>query len=95
MSGNLLVRFDEGRVGRTQVSPSLLLYRDMIFPGPQWPRHLRRAAAAAGLRGPTKFLAIGQSRIRLGVGGDLITKIDGRPVESPDALTRVVAQREG
>jgi hypothetical protein len=27
MSGNLLVRFDEGRVGRTFVSPSLLLYR--------------------------------------------------------------------
>ena len=26
MSGNLLVRFDEGRVGRTRVSPSLLLY---------------------------------------------------------------------
>ena len=26
MSGNLLVRFDEGRVGRTHVSPSLLLY---------------------------------------------------------------------
>ena len=27
MSGNLLVRFDEGRVGRTAVSPSPLLYR--------------------------------------------------------------------
>jgi hypothetical protein len=27
MSGNPLVRFDEGRVGRTFVSPSLLLYR--------------------------------------------------------------------
>jgi len=27
MSENLLVRFDEGRVGRTFVSPSLLLYR--------------------------------------------------------------------
>jgi hypothetical protein len=26
MPGNLLVRFDEGRVGRTPVSPSLLLY---------------------------------------------------------------------
>jgi hypothetical protein len=31
MSGNLLVRFDEGRVGRTQVSPSLLLYREIVF----------------------------------------------------------------
>jgi len=28
MSGNPLVRFDEGRVGRTLVSPSLLLYRE-------------------------------------------------------------------
>jgi len=27
MPGNPLVRFDEGRVGRTYVSPSLLLYR--------------------------------------------------------------------
>jgi len=26
MSGNLLVRFDEGRVGRASLSPSLLLY---------------------------------------------------------------------
>jgi hypothetical protein len=31
MSGNLLVRFDEGRVGRTSVSPSLLLYRSLWF----------------------------------------------------------------
>src|ERR1035437_10224441 len=30
MPGNPLVRFDEGRVGRTQVSPSLLLYRPII-----------------------------------------------------------------
>ena len=29
MSGNPLVRFDEGRVGRTEVSPSLLLYRSL------------------------------------------------------------------
>jgi hypothetical protein len=27
MSGNLLVRFDEGRVGRASLSPSLLLYQ--------------------------------------------------------------------
>jgi hypothetical protein len=33
MSGNLLVRFDEGRVGRTPVSPSLLLYRETPPPG--------------------------------------------------------------
>jgi hypothetical protein len=37
MPGNPLVRFDEGRVGRTQVSPSLLLYRlkPMCRPNPQ------------------------------------------------------------
>jgi len=29
MPGNPLVRFDEGRVGRTSVSPSLLLYRPL------------------------------------------------------------------
>src|SRR5260370_26750344 len=33
MSGNLLVRFDEGRVGRiAKMSPSLLLYLEMILP---------------------------------------------------------------
>jgi hypothetical protein len=32
MPGNPLVRFDEGRVGRTPVSPSLLLYRETIEP---------------------------------------------------------------
>jgi hypothetical protein len=31
MPGNPLVRFDEGRVGRTQVSPSLLLYRPNVL----------------------------------------------------------------
>jgi hypothetical protein len=32
MSGNPLVRFDEGRVGRTRkVSPSLLLYWPNVF----------------------------------------------------------------
>jgi GxxExxY protein len=31
MPGNPLVRFDEGRVGRTSVSPSLLLYREIVF----------------------------------------------------------------
>ena len=34
MSGNLLVRFDEGRVGRTKVSPSLLLYREILVLNP-------------------------------------------------------------
>jgi hypothetical protein len=40
MSGNLLVRFDEGRVGRISMSPSLLLYRETEwFPdGPSAPR---------------------------------------------------------
>jgi hypothetical protein len=32
MPGNPLVRFDEGRVGRTPVSPSLLLYREIVLP---------------------------------------------------------------
>jgi hypothetical protein len=33
MPGNPLVRFDEGRVGRTTVSPSLLLYEYQAKPG--------------------------------------------------------------
>src|SRR5208283_1136452 len=45
MPGNPLVRFDEGRVGRTRkVSPSLLLY----WPLPRWPFRRSRALAVPG-----------------------------------------------
>jgi len=52
-------------------------------------------AAAAGLKGPTRAVAIGIfGQYRLGIGGDLITAIDGKVVESRDALTRSVEQKK-
>lgn len=52
-------------------------------------------AADAGLRGPTRAVAIGIfGQYRLGIGGDLITAIDGKQVETRDALTRAVEQKK-
>jgi S1-C subfamily serine protease len=45
-------------------------------------------AAEAGLRGPTRAVIAGM--YRLGVGGDLITEIDGKPVENQDAVRRAL-----
>ena len=49
------------------------------------------AAEAAGLRGYRDVVAIGNQR--LGVGGDLITAIDGKAVTEPDAVTRTLARK--
>jgi S1-C subfamily serine protease len=49
------------------------------------------AAATAGLRGYRDVVAIGNQR--LGIGGDFITAIDGKPVSEPDAITRVIARK--
>jgi S1-C subfamily serine protease len=49
------------------------------------------AAAAAGLRGYRDVVAIGNQR--LGIGGDFITAIDGKPVTEPDAVTRILARK--
>jgi S1-C subfamily serine protease len=52
-------------------------------------------AASAGLKGPTRAVAIGIfGQYRLGIGGDLITAIDGKTVETRDALTRAVEQKK-
>ena len=51
MSGNPLVRFDEGRVGRTLVSPSLLLYRDRFF---RPSKHIFVSQKRQGRKGKTK-----------------------------------------
>jgi S1-C subfamily serine protease len=52
-------------------------------------------AAIAGLRGPDRAVRVGIfGQVRLGVGGDLITAIDGKPVESRDALTRSLEQKK-
>jgi S1-C subfamily serine protease len=49
------------------------------------------AAAKAGLRGPRQFVAIGN--VEIGVGGDLIMAIDGRPVTRNDAITRSMTRK--
>ena len=49
--------------------------------------------AAAALRGPTRSVIVGFNR--LGIGGDLIVAIDGKPVDSQDALTRAMIQKRG
>jgi S1-C subfamily serine protease len=48
-------------------------------------------AAAAGLRGPSRMVRAGM--YRLGVGGDLIIAIDGKPVTAQDALRRAMNQK--
>jgi S1-C subfamily serine protease len=48
-------------------------------------------AYAAGLRGPSRTVIVGM--YRLGIGGDLITAIDGKPVDSQDALRRALGQK--
>ena len=48
-------------------------------------------AATAGLRGATEAVLVGN--MRLGVGGDLITGIDGKPVTEGDAVARAIARK--
>jgi S1-C subfamily serine protease len=49
------------------------------------------AAEEAGLRGYSDVVRVGNAR--LGVGGDFITAIDGKPVTESDSLARVVARK--
>lgn len=49
------------------------------------------AAESAGLLGPTNVVIIGNYQIP--VGGDLITAIDGKPVEEQDAVTRALSRK--
>ncbi len=49
------------------------------------------AAATAGLRGANNVVVVGNQQ--LGVGGDLITAIDGKAVTEPDAVTRTLAAK--
>ncbi len=49
------------------------------------------AAEAAGIRGPRSVVVIGNNEV--GIGGDLITAIDGRPVESGDAIRRALERK--
>jgi Trypsin-like serine proteases, typically periplasmic, contain C-terminal PDZ domain len=48
-------------------------------------------AEAAGLRGPRRLAIVGNYEI--GIGGDLIMAIDGRPVDRPDAISRALSRK--
>ncbi len=48
-------------------------------------------AEAAGIRGYRDVVQVGN--MRLGIGGDLITEIDGKPVKEPDAVTRAISRK--
>jgi len=48
-------------------------------------------AEAAGLRGPNRSVIVGM--YRLGIGGDLITAIDGKAVDGQDALRRAINRK--
>jgi len=49
------------------------------------------AAEQAGLKGYRDVVLVGNER--LGIGGDFITEIDGKPVTEADALTRAIARK--
>jgi S1-C subfamily serine protease len=49
------------------------------------------SAARAGLRGADRVVRVGNYRIP--VGGDFVTAIDGRKVDSSDVLRRVMAKK--
>jgi S1-C subfamily serine protease len=51
----------------------------------------RSAAADAGLKGANDQVRVGNQR--LGVGGDLIVAIDGKPIKEPDAVSRALSQK--
>lgn len=46
---------------------------------------------AAGIRGARQVVAIGN--VELGIGGDLIIAVDGKPVDREDALVRAISQK--
>jgi S1-C subfamily serine protease len=51
------------------------------------------AADAAGLRGPTERVRVGQ--YPLGIGGDFITAVDGIPVTGNETLQRAMSKKRG
>jgi len=56
-------------------------------------QHVERGSAAeeAGLRGPRQRVIVGN--YPLGVGGDLITAVEGQPVEGNDSLQKVLTRK--
>jgi S1-C subfamily serine protease len=52
---------------------------------------LGSAAASAGIREPNQVVVIGMQEV--GIGGDLIMEIDGRPMDASDALRRALDKK--
>jgi S1-C subfamily serine protease len=52
------------------------------------------AADDAGLRGPTRTVVV-NGRYQLGIGGDFITAVDGKPVTGNETLQRAMAAKRG
>lgn len=50
------------------------------------------AAADAGLRGARRWVIIGMTEV--GIGGDLILSIDGRRIDDPNTISRVVSRKQ-
>ncbi|MCZ2077832.1 MAG: trypsin-like peptidase domain-containing protein [Bryobacterales bacterium] len=48
-------------------------------------------AASAGIRDPRQWVIVGN--LEIGVGGDLITEVDGRPVDTDDAVRRALDKK--
>ncbi len=48
-------------------------------------------ADRAGLRGPTEVVVIGNTQVP--IGGDLITSIDGKAADEPDAISKATARK--
>lgn len=49
------------------------------------------AADVAGVRPPRRVVIVGNTEI--GVGGDLIMAIDGRPIDRSDAISRAISRK--
>ena len=49
------------------------------------------AAATAGVRGPKRWVVVGNTEV--GVGGDLIVEIDGKPIDRSDSLRRALDKK--
>ena len=52
------------------------------------------AADEAGLHGSNRVVVVG-SRYQLGIGGDLITKVDGETVTGNETLQRTMSKKRG
>jgi serine protease Do len=49
------------------------------------------AAQESGLRGASRTVIVGN--YRLGIGGDLIVSVDGKPVEAQDVMARAMTRK--